>query len=211
MIRKLLFLATVLTCFAACGAPPEPTAATKGDLSTVCYSGPCVPTTQPPTTSVYMWQPNYRIYPMETNQRFCDIRWPPGLGEMAIYDLPFAPDSTGHLYPQSQSQCAIIKDNQNGVLTGGWFDWSAFQIFGWAVPTGSIRALQLGPGMKVVFSNHALDITRPDGCAVGPAGAYICIGIQGNATFVTDVPDVRNVFPGFPTFSMASLHLTRYP
>lgn len=209
LIRKLLPFYVFSLVMLACGASTEPTAATKDDLITVCLSGPCTTTAQPPATSTFMWQPSYRIWPVETNMRFCDIRWPPGLGEMAIYDLPFAPDGLGHLYPQSASQCAVIKDNQNGVLTGGWFDWIAFQDYGWASPVGSIRALQLGPGMKAVFSNHALDINRPDGCAVGPPSTYTCIGVAGNPTFVTDVPDVRNIFPGFPTFNMASLHLTR--
>lgn len=205
MLRKMLFLATFIAYFTACGAQSEMTASTKDDLITVCLSGPCTTTAQPPATSTFMWQPSYRIYPMETNMRFCDIRWPPGLGEINIYDLPFAQDSTGQWYPQSTSQCATIKDNQNGVLTNGWFDWIAFQDFGWATPTGSIRALQLGPGMKAIFSDRPLDVSRPDGCAIPST----CIGVGGEAQIVRSVPDVRAIFPGFPTFYMASLHIQR--
>lgn len=208
MIRKLPFLTMLISTMLACSSQP-PTGTTTEDLITVCTGGPCTITPQPPATSWYMWHPSYRIYPYDANLRFCDARWPPGIGEVAIYDLPFAPDSTGHLYPQTTSQCAVLEDSVNGVLTGGWFDWSTFQQFGWATPSGSIRAMQLGPGMQAVFSNHALDVNRPDGCAVGPAGEFVCIGIGGNPTFVTDVPDVRTVFPGFPTFNMASLHITR--
>lgn len=212
MNRLLLSAAVLSVLLCACSAQPESTASTKEDLITVCYGGPCTITAQPPATSYYMWQPNQRIWPVERNMRFCDIRIPPMTGEIAIYDLPFAPDGSGHPYPQSQSQCAVISDHdmQTGAWNGGWFDWIAFQDYGWASPTGSIRALQIGPGTKAIFGDHPLNINTPDGCALGQG--YRCIGVGGNPTFVTDVPDVWNVGgagAGNQGFYMAMMHIER--
>lgn len=198
-LTRLLILASFLITWIGCSMP-EPEQTATEPLITVCVSGPCTTTAQPPATSTYMWQPSLRIWPVEGIMRFCDLRIPPQAGEVAIYDLPFVNGA-----PAPTAQCAVIKDTQNGVPTGGWFDWLAFQDYGWATPTASIRALQLGPGTKAIFSDKPLDTSRPDGCAVPST----CIGVGGNPTIVTNVADVRTIFPGFPTFNMASLHIER--
>lgn len=198
-LTRLLILATFAVCWLGCGEPPD-TGSASEDLITVCLSGPCTITAQPPASSVYMWQPTWAITPIESTQRMCSPAAPPVAGEIAIFDKAMVQDAAGNWYWPAGTQCGVLKDS-----AGGWFDWDAFQNFGWATSTNtSIRSLQLGPGTDAVFSERPLDLHRPEGCALDSN----CVGVGGE-TFVRFIHDVRTTFPQYPSFYMASLHITR--
>lgn len=164
----------------------------------ICAPATWTPSATVPATGWCMWQPSYYMSPMPANLRACDIRWPAGQGEVELYDLPFAPDSTGTYYPQSASHCAVLNWS-----AGGYFDWLAFQYFGWQTSDGtSIRAMRIGPYTRVVFGDRPFDSAqqyRPSECNYNIA---TCVGTASTNQFPATFTDL---WIGLPGFKMASI------
>lgn len=197
---KRLPLAVVM---ASCASPPDAGTIEQADQrppGVICAPSTWTPSATVPATGWCMWQPSLYMSPMPANLRACDARIPPQQGEVEIYNLPWvngAPDASG------ASRCAVLN-----YSVGGYFDWSAFQLFGWQANDGTvIRALRIGPNTRIVFGDHPFTVQpqfAPSYCSYVP-GVSNCVGTL-SAGIPAVFPDVWNIVWGF---KMASIWISR--
>jgi hypothetical protein len=184
MKRLFLVLAIAFWCSSAPAQQRPP--------GVFCAPSTFTPSAQPPMAGWCMWWPNYYAFPAPQNASMCDSRIPPVQGEVEIFDQPFT--NGGTTPPYGIANCAKLNWS-----AGGYFDWAAFQLYGWANPGAVIRSLNLGPHTRINFGDHAFDPDQPGLC---DSTIHTCVGTVNSGTASQPFPDL---WWGLPNFAMASL------
>jgi len=182
-MRRIVFFLTVLTLAAACGIA-RTAHAQQRPPGVICAPSTWTPSPAPPMTGWCMWQPSYYMNPLPQNLRMCDARLPAQTGEVEIHDQP-----------NLGGNCAVLNWS-----VGGFFDWAAFQYYGWA--DSPIRSMVVGPNTSVMWTNQPL----------GPAPSFYPPppALSFNTTSGVSTPETFNdLWVLSPGFAMAAMRI--YP